>query len=149
MSYFKVLKVWKDCFEADQFIKTVTEGDIDELDLANKNIFGLAHIIIDGGSESQNLTTWNVKLQCVDIITQTGKVSTDKFIGDNNEQDAYNTMHNVLRRAFLKFVRDTQDLGVIVNDNAGFSKIQDYENRIVGWELDLIVQVPDLDIAIC
>ena len=149
MSYFRVLKVWKDCFEADQFINTVTEGDIDELDLANKNIFGLAHIIIDGGSESKNLTTWNVKLQCVDIITQTGKVSTDKFIGDNNEQDAYNTMHNVLRRAFLKFVRDTQDLGVIVNDSAGFSKIQDYENRIVGWELDLVVQVPDLDIAIC
>ena len=149
MSYYKVLKTWKDCFDSDQFINTVTEGDIDELDLSNKNIFGLAHIIIDGGNESQNLTTWNVKLQCVDIVTQTGKVSTSKFIGDNNEQDAYNTMHNVLRRAFLKFVRDTQDLGVIVNDNAGFTKIQDFENRIVGWELDLVVQVPDLEIAIC
>jgi len=149
MSYYKVLKTWKDCFEADQFINTVTEGDVDELDLANKNIFGLAHIIIDGGSENRNLTTWNVKLQCVDIITQTGLVSTDKFISDNNEQDVYNTMHNVLRRAFLKFVRDTQDLGVIVDDNAGFTKIQDFENRIVGWELSLVVQVPDLEIAIC
>ena len=149
MSYYKVLKTFKDCFDVDSNINTVTEGDIDELDLANKNIFGLAHIIIDAGSESRNLTTWNVKLQCVDIVTTTGLVSTDKFISNDNEQDVYNTMHNVLRRAFLKFVRDTQDIGVIVDDNAGFTKIQDFENRIVGWELSLIVQVPDLDISIC
>ena len=149
MSYYKVLRVFKNCFDVDEFINTVTEGDIDELDLANKNIFGLAHIIIDAGSESRNLTTWDVKLQCVDIVTTTGLVSTDKFISNDNEQDVYNTMHNVLRRAFLKFVRDTQDIGVIVDDNAGFTKIQDFENRIVGWELSLIVQVPDLDISIC
>ena len=84
MSYYKVLRVFKNCFDVDEFINTVTEGDIDELDLANKNIFGLAHIIIDGGTESRNITTFNVQLQVVDIVTQTGLVSTDKFIGDNN-----------------------------------------------------------------
>ena len=149
MSYYKVLRVFKNCFDVDEFINTVTEGDIDELDLANKNIFGLAHIVIDGGTESRNITTFNVQLQVVDIVTQTGLVSTDKFIGDNNEQDAYNTTHNVLRRAFLKFVRDTENEGVIVDDNASFQKIQDYENRIVGWELSLVVQVPDLDMSVC
>ena len=149
MSYYKVLKTWKDCFEADQFINTVTEGNTDELDLSNKNIYGLALIIIDGGNETQNTTIWNVKLQCVDVITTTNEVSTSKFISNDNEQDVYNTMHNVLRRAFLKFVRDTQDLGVIINDNAPFQKVENTTNRVVGWEHSFTVQVPDLEIAIC
>ena len=71
------------------------------------------------------------------------------FISNDNEQDVFNTMHNVLRRAFLKFVRDTQDLGVIIDDNAPFQKVEDTTNSVVGWEHSFTVQVPDLDISVC
>lgn len=148
MSYYTVLNGFKECFEADQFINTILEGDADELDLANKNLYGLAFIIIDGGELSDQLTTFNVTLQCVDIVTTTGENESDKFIGDNNEQDVYHTMHNVINRAFMKFRRDKLDLGIKVDDNASFQKIQDYENRVVGWELNLSVHVPD-NIAVC
>jgi hypothetical protein len=149
MNYYTLLKSFRDILNANPNIKTITEGSLDDIDASKKDIYPLAHLIIDSGLENENLTFWNVSLQCVDVVTDNNEPEDDKFIGNDNEQDVYNTMHNVIRRTFRKFLEDTEDDLITVQDGAPTQKVDNKQNNIVGWQIDLVVEVPDNLMSVC
>ena len=151
MSYFKLINSLRLVFEADDRIKTITEGDIDDLDLYRQNIPAMAHIIISDGVMSDNLNRYDVLIQCVDIVSENNNITSEKFKGNDNRQEVFNDMDNVLRRAYMTFKRDAIADNINVLGDASISKIleETTENRLAGWGATFQVEVPNALIDIC
>lgn len=151
MSYFKLIEALRLVFEADTRIKTITEGDIDDLDLYRQNIPAMAHIIVSDGTMKDNLNTYDVLIQCVDIVSENNNITSEKFKGNDNRQEVFNDMDNVLRRAYMTFKRDAVADNINVLGDASISKIleETTQNRLAGWAATFQVEVPNDLINIC
>lgn len=151
MSYFKLIESLKSVFESDARIKTITEGDIDDLDLYRQNIPAMAHIIISDGTIQDNLNVYNVLIQCVDIVSENNNITSEKFKGNDNRQEVYNDMDNVLRRAYLTFKRDAEQDNINVLGDASVTKIleETTENNLAGWAATFTVEVPNELMDVC
>ena len=74
-------------------IKTITTGDIYEIDLSKQTIFPLGHIIVNNVQQDEHFYTFNVSflvMDIVDINKEEGASETTNLYGNNNEADILN-----------------------------------------------------------
>jgi hypothetical protein len=75
-----------------QFHKdTVSQGDIFDVDLAKQTIFPLSHIMVNSATKNGNTYTLSMSVLLMDIVDVNPAEATDKFRGNDNEQDVLNT----------------------------------------------------------
>ena len=146
-AYTQLLNYLLLILSADIDINTVTEGeDLDRIDIANKNIYPLAHIDADDGTFTENNFQFNVSLQVVDQIDFNKIISTDKFTTNDNRQDVYNTSLQSLRRAYNELARNAV---ISVSGNSTFNKVRNQKNGLIGYQLDMLIEVPNDIMSIC
>ena len=146
-AYTQLLNYLLLILSADIDINTVTEGeDLDRIDIANKNIYPLAHIDADDGTFTENNFQFNVSIQVIDQIDFNKIISTDKFTTNDNRQDVYNTSLQSLRRAYNELARNAV---ISVSGNSTFSKVRNQKNGLIGYQLDLLIEVPNDTMSIC
>jgi len=146
-AYTQLLNYLLLILSADIDINTVTEGEeLDRIDIANKNIYPLAHIDADDGTFTENNFQFNVSLQVVDQIDFNKIISTDKFTTNDNRQDVYNTSLQSLRRAYNELARNAV---ISVSGNSTFNKVRNQKNGLVGYQLDMLIEVPNDIMSIC
>ena len=86
-AYTQLLNYLLLILSADIDINTVTEGEeLDRIDIANKNIYPLAHIDADDGTFTENNFQFNVSIQVIDQIDFNKIISTDKFTTNDNRR---------------------------------------------------------------
>jgi hypothetical protein len=128
-------------------VNTITEGQqLERLDLAKKNIYPLAHIDADDGTFTSNNFQFNVAIQILDQVDTNKVLSTDKFTTNDNRQDIYNTSLQSLRRLYNELVRNEV---ISVSTDSSFSKVESPKNGLVGFELQLLIEVPNDVMSIC
>jgi hypothetical protein len=146
-AYTQLLNYLLLILSADIDINTVTEGeDLDRIDIANKNIYPLAHIDADDGTFTENNFQFNVSIQVIDQIDFNKIISTDKFTTNDNRQDVYNTSLQSLRRAYNELARNAV---ISVSGNSTFNKVRNQKNGLIGYQLDLLIEVPNDIMSIC
>jgi hypothetical protein len=146
-AYTQLLNYLLLILSADIDINTVTEGEeLDRIDIANKNIYPLAHIDADDGTFTENNFQFNVSIQVIDQIDFNKIISTDKFTTNDNRQDVYNTSLQSLRRAYNELARNAV---ISVSGNSTFNKVRNQKNGLVGYQLDLLIEVPNDIMSIC
>ena len=146
-AYTQLLNYLLLILSADIDINTVTEGEeLDRIDIANKNIYPLAHIDADDGTFTENNFQFNVSLQVIDQIDFNKIISTDKFTTNDNRQDIYNTSLQSLRRAYNELARNAV---ISVSGNSTFNKVMEQKNGLIGYQLDLLIEVPNDTMSIC
>ena len=89
--FYNLTTKLKETLEAEPFVNTVTSGSIDDVDLNKQNIFPLAHVIINSVSIGERVLNCNVSILAMDIVDISIKETTDKFIGNDNEQNVLKT----------------------------------------------------------
>jgi hypothetical protein len=146
-AYTQLLNYLLLILSADIDINTVTEGEeLDRIDIANKNIYPLAHIDADDGTFTENNFQFNVSIQVIDQIDFNKIISTDKFTTNDNRQDVYNTSLQSLRRAYNELARNAV---ISVSGNSTFNKVKNQKNGLIGYQLDLLIEVPNDIMSIC
>lgn len=146
-AYTQLINYLLQIFNADTDVNTITEGiEIDRIDLAKKNIYPLAHIDADDGTFTANNFQFNVSLQVVDQLDLNKEISVNKFTTNDNRQDIYNTSLQSLRRCYNTLVR-TENISV--TQEATFQKISEKKNNLIGYQLDLVIEVPNEIMSIC
>ena len=151
MSYFKLLTELKSILELDSRIKTITSDDVDDIDGYKQNIYSLAHIIIEDSNPTDNLSTYSVLVQCVDIVMENNNITTDKFKGNSNIQEVYNDMDNVINRMYGALSRRASGTNINVISKSPHTKILESQtdNRLAGWAASFQVEVPNLLMDVC
>ena len=72
-------------------VKTVTVGDLSDVDLSKQTIFPLSHIVINNVTLSEQTMDFNITILACDIVNQSKEETRDLFRGNNNVQDILNT----------------------------------------------------------
>jgi len=135
---------------ADVNTNTVSIGDISKVNLNKQDIFPLAHMIVNSVSVEENVLRFNISILACDIVDQTKDVTTDRFTGNDNEQDILNTQLAVLNRLIQRLRMGTlhQDLYQL-DGNASLIPFNDrFENQLAGWAADMDILIYN-DINIC
>ena len=140
----------KETLALDAFVNTVTYGDIFEIDLNKQDIFPLSHFIVNNATLNGSTWQFNISLLCMDIVDESKEDVTDKFLGNDNEQDVLNTQMAVINR-LLELLR-RGDLNSELYQLEGSPSIEPFvdrfENKLAGWTLTMDVLVTN-DMTIC
>lgn len=150
-TYTQLLRYLKLLAEQDIFINTVTKGDFDSIDLDKKNIFPLCHISIGNASfPSHSVIRYDVQVGCFDIRDINKEVNTDKFNGNDNEQDNLNETLSSINRMWLKMSKDFEDNNITASDSPSL-EIQTFtrKNLLDGWIMTFQADVPNTILNLC
>ena len=94
--FYNITTKIKETLALDDFVNTVTYGDIFEIDLNKQDIFPLSHFIVNSATLNGSVWQFNMSLLCMDIVDESKEDVTDKFLGNDNEQDVLNTQMAVI-----------------------------------------------------
>ena len=132
-TFYELTTVIKDQLLIDDFVNTVTMGDIFNVDLNKQTIFPLSHIIVNSASYQGNIFVYNISILSMDIVDESKDLITDIFLGNDNEQDVLNTQMMVANR-FLEVLRRGalyENYNLIGNANIEFFT-ERFENKLAG-----------------
>jgi hypothetical protein len=132
-TFYEITTVIKDQLLIDDFVNTVTMGDIFNVDLNKQTIFPLSHIIVNSASYQGNIFVYNISILSMDIVDESKDLITDIFLGNDNEQDVLNTQMMVANR-FLEVLRRGalyENYNLIGNASIEFFT-ERFENKLAG-----------------
>ena len=133
-TFYEITQVIKNKLQEDLFVNTVTTGDIFKVDLNKQTIFPLSHIIVNSVAYAGAVLNYNISILCMDIVDESKSLTTDIFLGNDNEQDVLNTQLAVANR-FLEVLNRgalAEDYE-LVNGSANIEFFTDrFENKIAG-----------------
>ena len=148
--FYNITTKIKETLALDDFVNTVTYGDIFEIDLNKQDIFPLSHFIVNSATLNGSVWQFSMSLLCMDIVDESKEDVTDKFLGNDNEQDVLNTQMAVINR-LLELLR-RGDLHTELYQLEGSPQIEAFfdrfENKVAGWTLSFDVLIPN-DMTIC
>ena len=134
----------------DEDVNTVTFGDITDVDLYKQSIFPLSHLIVNSVTSGENTLSFNISILSMDIVDQSKEATVDRFVGNNNEQDVFNTQLAVLNKLIQRLRIGTlyRDLYQVVGD-VSLEPFKDrFENELAGWTATFDVMIQN-DIDVC
>ena len=148
--FYNLTTKLKETLEAEPFVNTVTSGSIDDVDLNKQNIFPLAHVIVNSVSIGERVLNCNVSILAMDIVDISIKETTDKFIGNDNEQNVLNTMLALSTRIINLMQRGTlyTDLYQIEGNVSCEPFVDRFENKLAGWTSTFDVLIQN-DMTVC
>ena len=143
--FYNITTKIKETLALDDFVNTVTYGDIFEIDLNKQDIFPLSHFIVNSATLNGNVWQFSMSLLCMDIVDESKEEVTDKFLGNDNEQDVLNTQMAVINR-LLELLR-RGDLHTELYQLEGSPTIEPFvdrfDNKLAGWTLTFDVLIPN------
>lgn len=140
----------KDELQADDNVNTVTYGDITQVDLDKQTIFPLSHMIVNNVSSGENTLTFNISILAMDVVDFSKDEASDSFVGNNNEQDVFNTQLAVLNKLIQKLRIGSlyRDMYQVLGE-VSIEPFRDrFENELAGWTatFDIVIQ-NDIDVC--
>ena len=143
-TFYEITQAIKNQLQEDIFVNTVTTGDIFKVDLNKQTIFPLSHIIVNSVSYQGPVLNYNISILSMDIVDESKDLTTDIFIGNDNEQDVLNTQLAVANR-FLEVLNRgaLAENYELVNGTANIEFFTErFENKISGvtYTFDIAIQ---------
>ena len=135
---------------ADVNTNTVSIGDISKVNLNKQDIFPLAHMIVNNVTVEEQVLRFNISILACDIVDQSKEETTDRFTGNDNEQDILNTQLAVLNRLIQRLRMGSLHTDMYQLDGSpSLTPFMDrFENNLAGWSADMDILIYN-DIYIC
>lgn len=144
MKYYEILDILNDQLIADDFVNTVTRGDIFDIDLGKQNIFPLSHIVVNNVTKEARILRFNITLMCMDIVDKTSDDDVNSLRRNDNEDDVLNTQLAVAMRAMEVFERGNNTKSWVLDGNPSFEPFTErFENYLAGWACTFDLLIPN------
>jgi len=144
MKYYEILDILNDQLIADDFVNTVTRGDIFDVDLGKQNIFPLSHIVVNNVTKEERILRFNITLMCMDIVDKTSDDDVNSLRRNDNEDDVLNTQLAVAMRAMEVFERGEDTKSWVLGGNPSFEPFTErFENYLAGWACTFDLLIPN------
>ena len=144
--YYSVLTKLQTELNNDPLINTVSEGDLFSVDLAKQTIFPLCHIIVNSATFVDNVIQYNISILAMDVVDISKEETSDKFRGNDNEQDVINTQISVMNRLYEKLRRgNLYDDNYQVDGSPSIEFFVDrFENKLAGVTMSFNLNTPNV-----
>ena len=133
--FYQLTETIKNNLLSDVNCKTVTTGNLDDINLDKQDIFPLAHLIINNVSQEDGVLRFSISILNMDIVDFNKEETTDLFTGNNNLQDILNTQLSVSNKLIQILRGGTLHQEKYQFDgNASLEPFYDrFENELAGW----------------
>tara|TARA_R110000787_G_scaffold223138_1_gene331544 strand:+ start:2115 stop:2585 length:471 start_codon:yes stop_codon:yes gene_type:complete len=133
--FYQLTETIKTSLLEDVNCKSVTIGNLDDVNLEKQDIFPLAHIIINQVSQEDGVLRFSISILNMDIVDLSKEETTNLFRGNNNLQDILNTQLSVSNRLIQILRGGTLHQEKYQFDgNATLEPFYDrFENELAGW----------------
>jgi hypothetical protein len=148
--YTELLAYVKQLALQDPLVKSVTQGDFDELDLKKGQERNLVHVDVTG---------WNMPDGGTVVMTgQIGvfadrrtysKDNVDGFYGNTNNVDNLNETMAILNRIVTTMYKDFEDHRIEMTLGSSAQLYWNAATQLDGWILDFSVDMPNTVIDLC
>lgn len=134
----------------DALVNQVSKGSLDKITNAKKDMYPLAHVMIDSGAFESNTIRFQVILIVMDILDYTKENLTDLYYGNNNEDDIHNQTIMICQRVFEDMRRGQMNEEYsIESDTATFDLFTDkFTDDVAGCTMTFDVIMRN-DMTIC
>jgi hypothetical protein len=148
--YYQLTTLIEKQLRANGITNVVSIGDISKVNLNKQDIFPLAHIIVNNAALEENVIRFNVSILACDIVDQSKDITTDSFVGNDNEQDILNTQLAVINNLTQKMRIGNlhQDKYQIESGVSAQPFMDRFENQLAGWTATMDILIYN-DIDIC
>lgn len=132
--YLTIIDKIKAQLETEEFVNSITEGSLLDIDLNKQTIFPLVHIIVNNFTFSEQTITCNLSILAMDNVDISKELVNDVYLGNDNKQYVLNTTLLILNRLYQQLKRgDLFDDNYQVLDTATVEPFEErFENYIAG-----------------
>jgi hypothetical protein len=149
---YEITDTVRNSISSNGITNKVTFGDLLQVDLDKTTMFPLAHITIGTSVFSDSTITIPLNILFIDIVDVNKEPTDDDiFYGNDNLQDVLNTqfqaanlIQSELRRGDL-----FDSLYQVLDDVSADPFLDNFENQLAGWSVDLNIVLPNNDISVC
>ena len=148
-AFYILLETLKNSLLQNSNVKTVTTGDISQIDLSKQTIYPLSHIIVNSATNSGQVMSFNVTVLCMDKVNQLKTEQVNQF--DNEaEHTVLNTQLAVSNKLYKDLYSGQLRLdGYQVDEDASIEFFFDrFENILAGVAMTLTIQLNN-DLNVC
>jgi hypothetical protein len=148
--YYQLTSTIEEQLRGTEFTNTVSIGDISKVNLNKQDIFPLAHMIVNSVTTEEQVLRFDISILACDIVDQSKDITTDRFTGNDNEQDILNTQLLVLNKLIQKLRMGSlhTDMYQLDGDPTLTPFSDRFENELAGWTADITILIYN-DIYIC
>ena len=148
--YYQLTSTIEEQLLADVNNNTVSIGDISDVNLNKQDIFPLAHMIVNSVSVEEQVLRFSLTILACDVVDQSKDRTTDRFTGNDNEQDILNTQLAVLNRLIQRLRMGSLHTDMYqLEGNPSLTPFMDrFENQLAGWSATMDILIYN-DIYIC
>ncbi len=148
--YYQLTSTIEEQLLSDVNNNTVSIGDISDVNLNKQDIFPLAHMIVNSVTVEEQVLRFSLTILACDVVDQSKDRTTDRFTGNDNEQDILNTQLAVLNRLIQRLRMGSLHTDMYQLDgNPSLEPFMDrFENQLAGWSASMDILIYN-DIYIC
>lgn len=148
--YLTIIDKIKAQLETEEFVNSITEGSLLDIDLNKQTIFPLVHIIVNNFTFNEQTITCNLSILAMDNVDISKELVDDVYLGNDNKQYVLNTTLLILNRLYQQLKRgDLYDDNYQVLDTAIVEPFEErFENYIAGNTMTIDVVFQN-DMSIC
>ncbi len=148
--YYQLTSTIEEELLSNLLTNTVSIGDISKVNLNKQDIFPLAHMIVNSVVVEEQVLRFSLTILACDIVDQSKDVTTDRFVGNDNEQDILNTQLAVLNKLIQRLRMGSLHTDMYQLDgNPSLEPFMDrFENQLAGWSATMDILIYN-DIYIC
>ena len=135
---------------SDVLINQVTKGSLDKITNAKKDMYPLAHVMIDNGQFESNTIRFSVSILIMDLIDYTKDNLNELYYGNNNEDDVHHQSILTCQRLFEEFRRGQHSHEYsIESDSASFELFTErFTDDVAGCTMTFDITMAN-DMTIC
>lgn len=132
---YKILQRIEAVINTEPIAKTVTNGDLFEVDLNKKTLFPLAHIILNNATHQNSVISFNFSILFMDLEDE------------DDRTDVLNTQFMLAIRVMEKLSR--AESGIELIGNPTFDPFHErFENNLAGWAVTFDINVKN-EMTVC
>ena len=132
---YKILQRIEAVINTEPIAKTVTNGDLFEVDLNKKTLFPLAHIILNNATHQNSVISFNFSILFMDLEDE------------DDRTDVLNTQFMLAIRVMEKLSR--AESGIELIGNPTFEPFHErFENNLAGWAVTFDINVKN-EMTVC
>ena len=149
---YTILDKIKTILRANGITKTVTFGDLTEVDLNKTTIFPLTHIFFGNATFSDHMMSASIRILCLDVVDVTKEKQTEDIaFGNDNLQDILNTQLQVVNDIQQEMRRGDafSDNFQVTTDIVAEPFQDNFENQLAGWGVTINIEVPTNELSLC
>ena len=148
-SFYYVIDKLKTELLTIPFVNTVTEGAINDVDMAKQTIYPLSHIMVNSARLTSNTIVFNVSILSMDIVDYSKELTTDIFIGNDNTQDILNEQLIVQARLIKSLsTGDLSEYLELLGEATSEPFSDRFEHTLAGWTVTFDVVIPN-EMSVC